>query len=164
MSDATKILVLGVGNILYTDEGLGVRLVEFLEQRYQFAENITLYDGGTLGPRLMDVIMDHDQLVIADAVLAGDEPGAIYKLTGDDLRKSLAFKNSMHQTDLVDTLIFCELAGNRPECVVIGMEPFDYQTMHPEISPLAQARLPLMAEVVLKEIAALGGQFSPKSS
>lgn len=161
--DLPRILVLGVGNILYTDEGLGVRLVEMLEETYNFSENVTLFDGGTLGTRLMDIIMDSDQLIIADAVLGGDEPGAIYRLTGDDLRKSLAFKNSMHQTDLVDTLIFCDLAGHCPEAVVIGMEPLDYETMHPEISSMAQERLPLMAGAVLKEVTAAGGTFTPKS-
>ncbi|AGW14015.1 HyaD/HybD family hydrogenase maturation endopeptidase [Megalodesulfovibrio gigas] len=163
-NDSPRILVMGVGNILYTDEGLGVRLVEHLEARYDFSEQVTLFDGGTLGMRLMGPIMECDLLIVLDAVLGGDEPGAIYRLTGDDLRKSLAFKNSMHQTDLVDTLIFCQLAGHCPEAVIIGMEPFDYETMHPEISPLAQERLPLMAEVALKEIAAHGGSFTPKSA
>ncbi|MCA1944619.1 MAG: HyaD/HybD family hydrogenase maturation endopeptidase [Desulfovibrio sp.] len=163
-NDSPRILVMGVGNILYTDEGLGVRLVEHLEARYDFSENVTLFDGGTLGTRLMGPIMESDVLIVLDAVLGGDEPGAIYRLTGDDLRKSLAFKNSMHQTDLVDTLIFCELAGHRPEAIIIGMEPFDYETMHPEISPLVQERLPLMAEVALKEIAAQGGSFTPKAA
>ncbi|GAB7080430.1 HyaD/HybD family hydrogenase maturation endopeptidase [Megalodesulfovibrio paquesii] len=162
-NDSPRILLLGVGNILYTDEGLGVRLVEHLEAHYDFSENVTLMDGGTLGTRLMGPIMESDVLIVLDAVLGGDEPGAIYRLTGDDLRKSLAFKNSMHQTDLVDTLILCKLTGHCPEALVIGMEPFDYETMHPELSPLAQERLPLMAGVALKELVVQGGQYTPKA-
>lgn len=158
----TNILVLGVGNILYTDEGAGVRLVEMLQRDYDFSDNVTLMDGGTLGTRLMDYIMDASLLIVADAVTAGDEPGAIYRLTGDDLRKSLAFKNSMHQTDLVDTLIMCEIAGNRPEAVVIGIEPFDYDTMSDELSPTVKGRLPVMAEEVLREIVDAGGSYSKK--
>lgn len=156
------ILVLGVGNILYTDEGSGVRLVESIERDYDFSDNVTLMDGGTLGTRLMDYIMRCKKLIVVDAVLGGDEPGSIYRLTGDDLRKSLAFKNSMHQTDLVDTLIFCEIAGHRPEAVVIGIEPFDYESLAVELSDVVTARLPKLAEIVIQEIEKAGGSCSPK--
>ncbi len=152
-----RILVLGVGNILYTDEGAGVRCVEKLQREYEFSDNVTLMDGGTLGMRLMEAIMDCDLLIVLDAVLGGDEPGTVYRLTGEDLRKSLAFKNSMHQSDLVDTLIYCELVGNRPEAVVIGIEPFDYQDMNLNISEGIAARLEFMGEQARKEIEAAGG-------
>ncbi|MFV0420742.1 HyaD/HybD family hydrogenase maturation endopeptidase [Oleidesulfovibrio sp.] len=162
MDQKNRILVLGVGNILYTDEGLGVRAVESLMDRYEFAENITLMDGGTLGIKLMDAIMSCDQLIVVDAVLGGDEPGSVYRLTGEDLRKSLGFSDSMHQTDLVDTLIYCDIAGHRPEAVVIGMEPYDYQTMGIDVSPAVAERLPAMCDIVLKEVTALGGEWAAK--
>jgi hydrogenase maturation protease len=162
MSDDNRILVLGVGNILYTDEGVGVRCVEWLQERYEFPEHVQLVDGGTLGMRLMDFIMNTDYLIVVDAVLGGDEPGSIYRFTGDDLRKSIAFKDSLHQTDLVDTLIYCELLGNRPEAVIIGIEPTDYETMATEVSETSAKRLPLMAGQVLKEIEQAGGSYRPK--
>lgn len=157
-----RILVLGVGNILYTDEGVGVRLVEKLEREYDFSDNVTLMDGGTLGIKLMDPIMNSDYLIVVDAVVGGDDVGSVYRLTGDDLRKSIAFKDSMHQTDLVDTLIYCDLAGNRPEAVVIGIEPHDYDSMGLEVSEPIKPRLEPMAQAVLKEIADVGGTFTPK--
>lgn len=162
MENEKRILVLGVGNILFTDEGVGVRTVEHLERQYEFSENVTLMDGGTLGMRLMDPIMEHDMLIVIDAVRAGDEPGSIYRLTGEDLRKSIAFRNSMHQTDLVDTLIFCEMAGKRPDAVVIGIEPFDMDTMATEVSGDAAERMPRLAEVVLKEVSEHGGTFAAR--
>ncbi len=158
-SNDTKILVLGVGNILYTDEGVGVRVVERLMQQYSFSENVTLMDGGTLGSRLMDPLLNCTHVIVVDAVLGGDVPGSMYRLTGEDLRKSLAFKNSMHQTDLVDTLIMCDLVGNRPEAVVIGIEPEDYSTLSPELSATTLARMDQAMEIVLTEIKALGGTF-----
>ncbi len=165
MSEQKKrILVLGVGNILFTDEGIGVRVVEYLQQRYDFSDNVIVMDGGTLGTRLMDPIMNCDFLIVVDAVLGGDEAGSIYRLTGDDLRKSLAFKDSMHQTDLVDTLIYCGLVGNRPDAVVIGIEPHDFKTMAVEVSEPIAKRMHLMADVVLKEIENAGGTYAPKAS
>jgi len=157
------ILVLGVGNILYTDEGAGVRCMELLDRQYEFSENVTLMDGGTLGMRLMDPIMRCEFLIVLDAVLGGDEPGSVYRLTGEDLRKSLAFKNSMHQSDLVDTLIYCGMVGHRPDAVVIGVEPGDYQTMAVELSPVLTERLSVMAEVALKEIGDAGGTWKERT-
>ncbi len=164
MSDSEKrILVLGVGNILFTDEGIGVRAVEELERTYDFSDNVTLMDGGTLGTRLMDPIMGCDLLIVIDAVLGDGEPGSIYRLTGDDLRKSLAFKASMHQTDLVDTLIMCEIVGNRPEAVILGMEPQDFHTMAVDISDVAKQRQEALIGFVLEEIRKAGGSFKAKA-
>jgi len=164
MTDETKrILVLGVGNILFTDEGIGVRAIEELERLYDVSDNVTLMDGGTLGTRLMEPIMNCDQLIVVDAVLGDGPAGSIYRLTGEDLRKSLAFKDSMHQTDLVDTLIMCELVGNRPEAMIIGMEPHDFHTMALELSPVAKERQEALMSFVLEEIKNFGGSFTKKA-
>jgi len=162
MDEKRRILVLGVGNILYTDEGVGVRCVEKLEKEYEFSDNVTLVDGGTLGMRLMDYLLNCDTAIILDAVLGGQEPGTIYRCTGDDLRKSIAFKDSMHQSDLVDSLVYCDLMGNRPDAVVIGIQPHDYQTMALEVSEVLASRLDDMAGFALKEVEAAGGTFSKR--
>ena len=154
-------MVLGVGNILFTDEGIGVRAVEEFEKHYRVSENVTLMDGGTLGTRLMDTIMESDYLIVVDAVLGDGDPGAVYRLVGEDLRQSLAFRNSMHQTDLVDTLVYCDLAGHCPEAVVIGMEPADYETMAVGLSAPAQAALPEMLERVAGEVRKAGALAEP---
>jgi len=157
-----RILVLGVGNILYTDEGVGVRCVEKLQREYEFSPNVTLLDGGTLGMRLMDALLNCDLAIVLDAVLGGGDPGTIYRCTGDDLRKSIAFKDSMHQTDLVDTLIYCGVVGKRPDAVVIGIEPKDYNSMSVEVSPELAGRLDEMAGFALKEIESAGGTFAKR--
>lgn len=156
-----RILVLGVGNILFTDEGIGVRCIERMQQDFSFSDNVTLMDGGTMGTKLMGPILESDYLIVCDAVLCGDEPGSVYRLMGEDLRKSLAFRDSMHQTDLVDTLGMCELVGNRPEAVVIGMEPSDYHTMALELSETADRSMPVMIESVVREILSAGGTCTP---
>jgi len=162
--DSPKILILGVGNILYTDEGVGVRAVERLLADFDFSDNVTLMDGGNLGMRLMEPLMACDYCIVLDAVLGGDVPGTVYRLTGEDLRKSLAFKDSMHQSDLVDTLIYCELVGKRPDTVVIGMEPFDFKTMAVELSPTIAERVPAMLDIALAELRAAGGTATPRQA
>ncbi|WP_457571860.1 HyaD/HybD family hydrogenase maturation endopeptidase [Desulfovulcanus sp.] len=161
--DKPRILVLGVGNILFTDEGIGVRVVEQLQEKYKFSPNVSLLDGGTLGMRLMDYILKSDKLIIVDAVMGDHEPGSIYRLTGDDLRKSLSFKNSLHQTDLVDTLIYCEVIGNSPDTVVIGIQPANLQTMSMQLSPEVNKALPEVMKMVLEEIVRAGGEYWERS-
>ena len=164
MTDSAKrILVLGVGNLLFTDEGIGVSAVDEMERLYDVSENVTLMEGGTLGTRLMDPIMNCDLLIVLDAVLGDGPPGSIYRLTGDDLRKSMAFKDSMHQTDLVDTLIMCEIVGHRPEAVIVGMEPSDYNTMHVGISDVAKERQAAFIGFALEEVVKAGGSYSLKA-
>lgn len=164
MPENKRILVLGVGNVLYSDEGIGVRLAETLEHGYEYSENVTVLEGGTLGLRLMDPIMNCDYLIVADAVLGDGPPGSIYRLTGDDLRKSLSFRNSLHDTDLVDTLISCQLCGNRPDAVIIGMEPEDYGTMATDLTKDVEAAMPKMVQAILKEITDAGGSYSERTT
>jgi hydrogenase maturation protease len=157
-----RILVLGVGNILLRDEGVGVRVAERLQAEYDFPDNIQVLDGGTLGMRLMDWIMDADYLIVADAVRGGGTPGTIYRLTGEDVRKSLAFKDSMHQVDLIETLTCCEIAGSRPETVVVGVEPLDLSPWSDVLTPTLQARMDDMVAAVLQEIREAGGSFAKR--
>ena len=154
--DDKKILILGVGNILLTDEGFGVRAVEYLETHYRWPERVRLMDGGTQGLMLMPELLECDFLVVLDVVLGPEAPGTVYLLEGEDLRKSLSFRDSMHQTDLLDTLITCHMAGHRPEAVVIGLQPFDYKTMQVGLSPQAQALLPEFCRKAGEEMARRG--------
>lgn len=158
MSDK-RILLLGVGNILYTDEGVGVHAVRELERCYEFSGNVTVMDGGTMGKLLMYALTEHDFVLVMDAVLGGEAPGSIYRLVDEGLRKSLGFKDSQHQVDFVDTLISCELIGKRPEAVVIGMEPEDWKSLRPELSETCRARLPKFLGHVLEELEAAGAAW-----
>lgn len=166
MADQTKnILVLGVGNILLRDEGIGVRVVERLEREFRFSGNVRLMDGGVRGMILMDPITQADHVVVIDAVVNDQPPGTIYRLEGDDLRLSVAFKNSVHDMDLLETMCCCELiSGRRPSAVIIGIEPKDYQS-DPlvALSPEIEDKIPRLMELALEEIRAAGGEFAPRS-
>jgi len=159
-----KVLVLGVGNILLKDEGVGVRCVEKLLAEYAFAPNVELMDGGTLGMALMDAIMGCDRLIVVDAVVNGGRPGEMYRLTGVEMGKSVAFKNSMHQTDLLETLATCKVLGTCPDTVVLGVEPKDFDPWGVELTPPVQARLEDLCQAVLREIDQAGGEFTPAAS
>ena len=125
------VLILSVGNILFTAEGIGVQAVNHLRDHATLSPGVELLDGGTLGGRLMDAIMSCRRLIVLDAVLGNGKLGDIYRLEGEDLRKSLGFRDSMHQTDLVDTLIFCGLLGT-------GRKPSSWVWSRPTIGAWAR--------------------------
>lgn len=162
-SDKT-ILVLGVGNILMHDEGLGVRVVERLEAGFDFSPNVELMDGGAGGLRLTEALTEHEHVIVVDAVQNGQPPGSIYRLDGDDLKLSLTFKQSMHETDLLETMACCEIIGHRPNCVVLGMEPQNIEGWSLELTEPCAAALPRLMELVIQEIRALGGEVRPKAA
>lgn len=142
MTETKKILILGIGNTLLSDEGFGVHAVEYLQRQYRWPDNIQLVDGGTRGLLLMTELMECDFALVLDVARGGETPGTFYLLEDRDLDKALSFRESMHQTGLSDILISCELAGYRPEAVVLAMEPFDIESPGEQLTQAAKDRLP----------------------
>lgn len=154
-----RILVLGVGNILLGDEGTGVRVIEKLEDEYSFSGNVELLDGGTLGLRLLDPIVESGYVIVVDVVRGGGVPGSIYRITQDEMSKKLPYKSSLHELNLVETLIFAEELGNRPEAVVIGVEPGDWTSWSTELTEPVRNRLEDIVARVLEEVERAGGTW-----
>lgn len=157
-----RILVLGVGNILLRDEGVGVKTVLNLDAEYDFSSNVELMDGGTLGLRLLDPICEADHVIVVDAVRNGKPPGTLYRLDVEDLHRSLTFKNSLHQLDLLEALAFAELLGKRPSAVVVGVEPEDISPWGLELTETVQARFPELCARVLDEVLQAGGRYEKR--
>ncbi len=152
-----RIVVLGVGNILLKDEGVGVRVAEELQQRYVFPENVRVIDGGTQGLWLMPTIQETDHLIVVDAVLGDGEPGTIYRLERKDLPTGLRAKQSAHDSDLVEALNLCNLLGNGPKSVVvIGIQPQDIQPFGMELTEKIAAKVEDLILRVLDELEKIG--------
>jgi hydrogenase maturation protease len=117
-------LVLGLGNTILRDEGLGVRAVERLQERYTLPDTVELLDGGTLGLHLLPYLEGVRGLLIVDAVRLDAPPGATIRLEGDAIPRALAHKVSMHQVGLPELLAVSAAQGSLPERVVLwGMAP-----------------------------------------
>lgn len=161
---AARITVLGVGNILLSDEGVGVRVVEYLGRHYGFADNVSLVDGGVLGLRLMGTVADTDVLIIVDAVRNGGRPGTLYRLEGDQIPRRVLAKQSMHDMDLPEVLALCQVIDHNPSTVVIGIEPEDITTMDLNLTPAIAAKVEALAAMVLRELDRLSAGYQPKAS
>jgi len=146
------VMILGVGCILFTDEGFGVRVVETLEEQYEFPDNVSLVDGGVLGVHLLGVISQADHLIVVDAIQNRQPPGTFYRLEGKEIPERLRAKNSLHQVDFLEALTLCQALDKVPETVIVGMEPSDIETLEPTLSDMAIAKIEPMIERVLKEL------------
>jgi hydrogenase maturation protease len=145
------ILVMGVGNILLGDEGVGVRTVEAM-RRMTLPDNVELLDVGTGALDIMDIIANREKVFIIDAVRGGGEPGAVYRFTPDDIAIQSPAPFSVHQFDIPGTLNMAELAGCMPgEVIIFGIEPkrVDWSL---ELSPEVAAVIPKVIELVMSEL------------
>lgn len=157
-----RILILGVGNILLGDEGTGVRVVEKLEDEYIFSENVELYDGGTLGLRLLDPIFESDYVIVIDIVRGGGPPGTIYRIPEKDLPKKIPYKSSLHELNMVETLVYAEILGNHPEAVVFGIEPGEWTSWNTRMTETVRGRMDDIVAAVLEEVEKAGGSWQKR--
>jgi hydrogenase maturation protease len=160
MKKNKKILVLGIGNLLLRDEGVGIHVVNELSARYQFSENVELVDGGTLGSRLIGVMSDCDELIVVDAVKNGGTPGSLYRMEGTELSLNSPIKNSLHEASFLETLLQCQILGYEFKTVIIGIEPEDLSPWSDELTPTVKSQVPELVQAVLREISRAGGHFS----
>ena len=145
-----RVVVLGVGNEIMTDDGVGVHVARALASE-NLAATVEIIEGATI----IDCLPGGepiDKLIVVDAVSGGDEPGAIYRFTPDQIEVGAVRPTSIHQLGLIDSLKMSEIAGIKPrETVVIGVEPKKVE-LGMELSPEIQNRIPEVVSIVLKEI------------
>lgn len=151
-----QITIMGVGNILFTDEGVGVRVLEMLTEQYDFPPNVAIVDGGVLGMNLLGTISEADHLIVIDAVRNKQKPGTLYRLEGEDIPQRVLAKNSLHQVDLLEALTFCDALDKHPETLIIGIEPQDIKTVGLVMTSIVADKMQAMVEMVIIELKLLG--------
>ncbi len=153
-------LVLGLGNILMRDEGVGVRVVERLLQRCEFPAEVQVLDGGTLGLDLLPWVEDADRLLVVDAVDMGAEPGTTTRLEGEEVPAFLGLKISPHQIGLADLLAASRLRGHFPQQLVLwGVQPAVIE-VGLELSPSVETQVEALVEGVLAELTKWGIEWT----
>ncbi|UCG49285.1 MAG: HyaD/HybD family hydrogenase maturation endopeptidase [Phycisphaerales bacterium] len=154
MSDAhgrSPILVLGIGNILLRDEGVGVRVIERME-KMDLPENVELVDGGTAGADLLAILAEREKVVVVDAVQADCEPGTVLRFSAEDLARPKGAGLSLHELALEEALTMTGQLGCAPgEVVIFGIQPETIECGL-ELSERILACVPKVIELVLAEI------------
>ncbi|WP_157272016.1 HyaD/HybD family hydrogenase maturation endopeptidase [Azohydromonas aeria] len=158
------VVVLGIGNLLWADEGFGVRCVEALGQRYGFAGHVQLVDGGTQGLYLLHHVQSARQLLIFDAIDYGLAPGTLKVVEDEDVPRFLgAKKMSLHQTGFQEVLSLAQLTGHYPERVLlIGCQPEELEDYGGSLRPCVRAALEDALALGLQALRAWGAAPVPR--
>lgn len=156
MDGTERITVLGIGNPLLRDEGVGVRVAEELMARYEFPERVTVLDAGTMGMAIMTLFRECDFMVVADAVDGtGHPPGTIVRMTPEQLAPNQVM-HSLHDTRFVDVLQAAMLAGYDVRAEVVGVQVEDMEGVEPGLTPDVEAAVDSAVDAVLTILAERG--------
>jgi len=155
-----RVLLLGIGNILWADEGFGVRALEALNSHYTFPDNVTLLDGGTQGIYLVQNIRETDILVVFDAVDYGLPGGSLKRVEGDEVPKFLGCKKvSLHQTGFQEVLAMAEMMGDYPEhLLLIGVQPVELDDYGGSLREAVKAQIQPAIDMAIDYLAGFGIQ------
>jgi hydrogenase maturation protease len=159
-----RILVLGIGNILWADEGFGVRAVEEFHRRYLLPPSVTVLDGGTQGLYLVQFVREADQLLVFDAIDYGLEPGTVKIVRDDEVPKFTgAKKMSLHQTGFQEVLSAADLLGSYPRhLALVGCQPLDLEDWGGPLTPPVRAALEPALEAAVQILAEWGIVATPR--
>lgn len=161
--DEYTVLLLGIGNLLWADEGFGVRCVEALAAGWRFSDAVTLMDGGTQGLYLLPYVTAARRLIVFDAIDFGLPPGTLRLIEGDDVPRFMgAKKMSLHQTGFQEVLASADLLGALPhELLLIGVQPVELEDYGGSLRPAVKARVPEAVEIALSRLRKWGQPVWP---
>jgi hydrogenase maturation protease len=149
------LLIVGLGNVLLGDDGLGVAAVEFLKQEFDLPEGVDAIDGGTLGLSLLPILQNARRVILVDAIAADAEPGSLVRLEGNEVAHAAANRLSPHQVGVADLLVGLRLLGGLPEeIVLLGLVP---QTIELSLarSVFVEKQMPQLVLAIAEEMGRL---------
>ena len=160
-----RIKVLGVGNLLWADEGFGVRCVEALADAWEFPPDVELLDGGTLGLALIPLLQDATHVLLFDSVDYGGEPGTLVVARDAEIPRFMTRdKMSLHQAGMNDVLASLEMLGHRPQAfTLVGVQPVELADYGGSLTAAVREQLPRALELGLAELAAWGVALQPRT-
>lgn len=157
---AFETLVLGVGNKLMSDEGIGVHAIERLAEKYKIPKEVQVLDGGTLGLDLLYYLEGIENLLLVDCAETGHEPGTMVRLLDEQVPAFMSIKISPHQMGVPDMLAAARLKDMYPRRIVLwGIQP-ESITLSLDLSPLLASKVDLLANILAAELRAWGHEIT----
>ena len=158
MNCPAQILLLGIGNLLWADEGFGVRVIEHLQRHYRFPDNVQVVDGGTQGVYLVEHVQAADVLIVFDAVDYGLPPATMKRVENDEVPHFLgAKKMSLHQTGFQEVLALAQMLGQYPRhLLLIGVQPEELEDYGGSLRPAVKAQIQPAIDLALAYLQGFG--------
>lgn len=153
-----NILLLGIGNVLWADEGFGVRVIERLQKSYRFPDSVKVMDGGTQGVYLVEHVQAANILIVFDAIDYGLPPGTLKRIENDDVPNFLgAKKMSLHQTGFQEVLAMAQMLGSYPQhLLLLGVQPKELDDYGGSLRPIIKAQIQPAIEMALDYLQSFG--------
>ena len=158
-----KTALIGVGNVLFTDEGVGVYAVNYLAKNYTFDDSLTIIDGGVLGFKLMGYFQEFDNVIILDTVSIEDEPGSVYRLPSDELLGLGTYRKTAHEVEIVEMLEICSMLESMANVVIMGIIPKDIESVSSALTPEIRTGLGNFLDATLNELTSIGISYQKKN-
>lgn len=154
MQKTDKVAVIGVGNILFQDDGLGIYASQFLLENYLFSPKVEVIDGGTLGMNLLSYFQSYDRVIVMDALSVGDEipPGTVYSMPPSKLQSMGAYRQTAHEVEVLQTLEMGALVGGIADIQIVAMVPEDIDSVAIGLTSTVECQLPHLIETVLRQL------------
>ncbi len=153
-----KVLLLGIGNLLFGDEGVGVHFINYIGEKYFFEGENTLdvIDGGTLAQRLIPLMVEYDEVIIVDTINAPQaKAGELYFFDFEAIPDAVDWQGSAHEVEMLQTLHMMDLAGDRPKTMIMGIVPTVIEATEFSLSEGIIHTVPLMEETLLNYLDSL---------
>ena len=155
-----KILILGIGNILFGDEGIGVHLANYIDEKYDFKgpNEVDIIDGGTLAQRLIPIITEYDKVFVFDCVDVDEANiGDVYFFDFREVPECVSWQGSAHEVEMLQTLQMIDMMGDLPETKIIGVVPYVIgEDTTFSITPEVQKAAELMEKILITEFKKVG--------
>jgi len=164
MDSRSPLLILGLGNLLCSDDGVGAVAAQVIAGTRSVPEGVQVLDGGTLGLALLPYLEDAEQAILVDAIEIDAPPGTLVRLEGDEVGPAVATRLSVHQVGVADLIEAARWRGRiPPTLVLLGVVP-ETTELGVDLSPRVQAALPALLESVCEESRRLGFPLPPRTS
>lgn len=155
-TDGAEVVVVGLGNPIMGDDGVGLCALRELDREWTFGESTQLVDGGTWGLRLLPALEGARGIILLDAIRSGRTPGTVVELRNDEIPRQLATKLSPHEVDLRELLAIMQLRGTLPsEVSAIGVEP-EYVDLLDDLSPIVRSRVREIVALAIERLRSWG--------
>jgi hydrogenase maturation protease len=162
MSKTTAIV--GAGTIIFKDEGVGVYAQRYIEQNYDFEDDVTLVDGGVLGFKLMTYYQDYDNVLILDTITMDDDAGSIYNIPASELLGLGSYKQNAHEVEIVEMLEICSLLEKMANVHVVGIVPQDIESVAIGLTQTLEDKFAAFIDTAMKQLEQMGVKFKKNSN
>ena len=158
-----KNIVIGIGNLLFCDDGIGVIAIKYLRENFEFTSELELLDGGTLGFNLAEYFLEYDNVFIIDTISINDEVGSIYKIPSDELLGGESYKNTAHEVEVIQMLEACQLHDKKAEVTIFAIVPQDIESVKIGLSEVLSNKFDILIQTVIEAIEKLGLSVTRKA-